>query len=205
MRNLEDVYFVGGSPCSGKSTIVEMISNKNDFYYFKVDDFLEKYIKLAALDHKPICTKVSNMTSDEIWMRNPLIQSEEEFEIYNEMFEFIISDIKSIKTKKTVIAEGAAFTPEFAKKYALKKYIAIIPTKDFQLFHYQKRPWINEILKDCQDKEKAFNNWMERDSIFANAVYKQCIDNCYDVIINDGRKTIDQMLKQVEEYFKIGD
>lgn len=37
------IYWIGGSPCSGKSTIAEIISNRYGLYYFKVDDYLEKY------------------------------------------------------------------------------------------------------------------------------------------------------------------
>lgn len=35
-----NIYFIGGSPCSGKSTVTEILSKKYDLYYFKVDDFL---------------------------------------------------------------------------------------------------------------------------------------------------------------------
>ena len=38
---MEGLYIIGGSPCSGKSTIAEMIAEKYDFNYFKVDDYLE--------------------------------------------------------------------------------------------------------------------------------------------------------------------
>lgn len=39
-----NVYYIGGSPCSGKSTTAEILSKKYDLYYFKVDDYLDKYI-----------------------------------------------------------------------------------------------------------------------------------------------------------------
>lgn len=42
---MEGLYIIGGSPCSGKSTIAEMIAEKYDFIYFKVDDYLEQYMK----------------------------------------------------------------------------------------------------------------------------------------------------------------
>ena len=36
-----NTYFIGGSPCSGKSTVAEILAKKYDLYYFKVDDFLD--------------------------------------------------------------------------------------------------------------------------------------------------------------------
>jgi len=43
-RYLMNQYYIGGSPCSGKSTIAEIAAEKYGLFYFKVDDFLEKYI-----------------------------------------------------------------------------------------------------------------------------------------------------------------
>lgn len=42
------VLFIGGSPCSGKSTIAEQISEKYGAYYYKVDDFVDEFIDMAA-------------------------------------------------------------------------------------------------------------------------------------------------------------
>ena len=37
-----DTYYIGGSPCRGKSTIAEILSKKYNLHYFKVDDYLDK-------------------------------------------------------------------------------------------------------------------------------------------------------------------
>ena len=44
------IYYIGGSPCCGKSTIAKMISEKYRFQYFKADDYLENFIKNGAKD-----------------------------------------------------------------------------------------------------------------------------------------------------------
>ena len=50
-----NVYYIGGSPCSGKSTVAEILSERYDLYYFKVDDFLDTYTKQGALKGYPVC------------------------------------------------------------------------------------------------------------------------------------------------------
>ena len=45
------IYFIGGSPCSGKSTVAESLSDKYDLYYFKVDDYLNQYTNRGAVSH----------------------------------------------------------------------------------------------------------------------------------------------------------
>ena len=50
------VYFIGGSPCSGKSTVAQALSARYDLTYFKVDDHLDRYLKMGAADGKPFCS-----------------------------------------------------------------------------------------------------------------------------------------------------
>ena len=64
-----EIYYIGGLPCSGKSTIAELISRKYDLHYFKVDDFLDKYTEIGAEKGKPIYIKQKSMTPNQIWMR----------------------------------------------------------------------------------------------------------------------------------------
>lgn len=90
------VLFIGGSPCSGKSTIAEQISKKYGAFYFKVDDFLGKFIDIAAEKGYPTCKKIVTMTPDEIWMREPLIQCEDEFLIYDEISESVFEYLKKL-------------------------------------------------------------------------------------------------------------
>ena len=97
-------YYIGGSPCSGKSTVTEILAKKHDLYYFRVD---------------------------------------------------------------------------------------------------RKREWIPYILKDCTDKDKAFENWMERDAQFALDVQKQCAKEQYVSLINNGEMSMDEMVRFVEKHFEL--
>ena len=51
---MKKIYFVGGSPCTGKSTVCEIIAKNYNLYYFKVDDYLDKYMKKVALNKDKI-------------------------------------------------------------------------------------------------------------------------------------------------------
>lgn len=64
-----NIYYIGGSPCSGKSTIAGILSKKYDLYYFKVDDFLNEYTQTGALKGYEICKKQVELTAEQIWMR----------------------------------------------------------------------------------------------------------------------------------------
>lgn len=202
-----EVYYVGGSPCSGKSTITEIIAQKYNLYYFKVDDFLDKYTQMGAEVGKPICTKLRSMTPEQIWMRDPVKQNVEELQFYNEIFDFIQEDIKNTSKQNGIITEGAAFVPNLMKQCNVdqKHYVNLTPTPEFQILHYKERPWIPYVIDGCSDKEKAFMNWMNRDILFAKDVRKQCALLGYKAFINDGTVSVEEFVKKVSLQFDLED
>lgn len=57
------------------------------------------------------------------------------------------------------------------------------------------------VLEGCSDKEKAFSNWMNRDILFAQEVQRQCSEEQYVSIINDGNIEIDELVDLVVSHF----
>ncbi len=198
-----DTYYIGGSPCSGKSTVAEKIAEQNGWYYFKVDDFLEKYTELGASRNYEICRKQMELSSEQIWMREPMVQCCEEIRFYEEIADFIEADLKQIKDCTAIITEGAAYLPAIMKKrqVSMNRYISIVPTKEFQVFHYQQREWIPYVLEGCSDMETAFANWMERDALFAEEVKQQCDQEGYLSIVNNGSLSIEEIEHMVFAHF----
>ncbi|BCN30839.1 nucleoside/nucleotide kinase family protein [Anaeromicropila herbilytica] len=204
MRN---IYFIGGSPCSGKSTMAEIIAQKFNLHYFKVDDYIDEYTVKGAASGKSICMKLKNMTPEQIWMRDPKNQSMEEIQFYQEIFEFIIEDINNITYQNGIITEGAAFLPCIMKNRDIdqKHYINITPSPEFQISHFRERPFVPYVLEGCSDKEKAFMKWMDRDILFAKAVREQAMEMGYITILNDGTTSIEEMFKSICMHFDLVD
>lgn len=204
---MRSTYIIGGSPCAGKSTVAEILAKKYDLHYFKVDDLLDHYTRLGAAKGCPICQKTIEWSPEQIWMREPVIQCEEEFEWYREVFEYVTADLKQVNCKNGIITEGAAYVPELIKQLGvpMDRYISITPTPEFQVFHFRKREFVPYILEGCSDKEKAFYNWMDRDVLFAKEVQRQCAEENYVSIINDGSMKIAEMAEKVERHFGLGE
>jgi len=192
------IIYISGSPCSGKSTMATLLKEEYGGYYFKVDDYLLEYVERGYLDNKEICKSIKNKSPDETWMADPYIQCKEEFEIYDEISEYVLEKLKQIDSD-FIITEGAAYTPYVMRKYGIKDYIAIVPTAEFQVSEYKKRPWINNVLKDCSDRKTAFDNWMKRDMLFAQEVKKQCEIDGITCLTNDGKTSINDIYIQVKD------
>ena len=199
-----NIYYIGGSPCAGKSSVAEILSWKYGLNYFKVDDFLDRYMQEGARRGGcPICRKAAGMNAEQIWMREPILQCKDEFDIYREIFEFVAADLKRIDWKRGIITEGAAYLPELMKQSGIpdSHYISITPTKEFQISHYRKRDFVALVLEGCSDKETAFLNWMDRDILFAREVRRQCHKENYVSVINDGNMDLDKLAGLVAAHF----
>ena len=84
---LSNAYILSGSPCSGKSTMAEMLAGEFDFPYYKVDDHELAHMKRSHPERHPTMTEFSQRDWNEIWSRPVDIQVAEELAFYRERFE----------------------------------------------------------------------------------------------------------------------
>ena len=189
---MKEIYYMGGSPCCGKSTIAEMISERYGFQYYKVDDDLFNFIEKGAEDGDEWLKYISGMSLDQLWLRNPITLNEEALITYKKLFPYFIGELNKLDENTPIITEGAAFLPFLINELGVDKahYFYMIPTREFQMKHYLKREWVADYLASCSDKKTAFTNWMERDVLFATSVREQAKALGYKGFIVDGSKSI---------------
>ncbi len=144
-------------------------------------------------------------TTEEICMRETTLQCKEELQFYEEIFDFILQDLETMSEGRDIITEGAAYLPNLMNKRYIpwNRYLAIIPTRNFQINHNIQREWIHSVLDGCSDFQKAFNNWKDRDCLFAEEVIRQCGDNRYLSLVNDGRTSIKDLVEMVSAHFNL--
>jgi hypothetical protein len=66
---LAHVYWLGGSPCSGKSSIARLLAERYHFKTYHCDDAFPAHQQRHIPHHHPTFQKISQMTWDEIWGR----------------------------------------------------------------------------------------------------------------------------------------
>lgn len=199
------IYWIGGSPCSGKSSITEKLAKRYGFHYYKFDDNLERFLKIAADNGKNVCKRLKNYSIDETFLRDIEEQVNDEFLFYEEVFDILLDDLSKINNDNGIIVEGAGLLPNNIMKHGIdqSKYIVIVPTRDFQLQKYAEREWVSHYLADSTEPNKAYDNWMARDIEFAKIVNQQAIDYGMKVIVVDGKVSIDENYKIVESHFNL--
>ena len=136
---LAQAYFLGGSPCSGKSTIAKTLATQYELDYYNVDDHYPDHVNRCDPHKHPTMYKITRMSWDKIWMR-PV---------------------------------------------------------EFQVQHYSQRAFIQDILKECSEPEKAFENWMQRDHLFGQEILRQAAEFGYRALLVDGEKSLDELYEQL--------
>ncbi len=195
ITSFQNTFFIGGSPCSGKSTIASTIAAEFGFKLYSVDQQDLEHVSRIQADRHPVMHRVHNLSWEEIWMRPVEQLLRDQIEYYHERFEMIIEDITA-SSSDHLIVEGAALLPDLLNKLPVPKRnsVFMIPTYQFQRHYYEKRSFIQHILEQCEHPETAFDNWMLRDDLFGEEVSHQALRLGYTTIRVDGSIPIEQLI-----------
>lgn len=78
------IYVLGGSPCSGKSSIAERLAAEYSLNYYKIDDYEQAHCQRCTAKQQPVLFRYLQLSWNERWMRPVELQVEEEFAIARE-------------------------------------------------------------------------------------------------------------------------
>jgi hypothetical protein len=203
-RQLSHVYWIGGSPCSGKSSIAERLIQRYGYQSYNCDDAFGRHAKQVTLQAQPTFFRVTHMAWEALWMRPVDVRVQDAIRVYHEEWGMIIADLLALPSDLPIIAEGAALLPALAHGVVadLRQAIWVVPSEAFQREHYPQRgAWVQEILHQCTDPEQALRNWMDRDVAFASWVSEEARQRGLELLAVDGARTIDEYAAIVEAHF----
>ncbi len=205
-RELAHVYWIGGSPCAGKSSLADSLAEKYGLYLYRADKAFFRHEKIVTSKEQPIFHRVIHYSSEELWMRPVVRQVAEEIALYREEFPLILEELLALPRSTPVLAEGAALLPECVTPLLSvpQHAIWIIPTAEFQLYHYERRAWAHDVVSSCKDPTQAFQNWMQRDIQFARFVEEEALRRKMRVLVVDGASSIAENRAIVERHCQFG-
>lgn len=209
-QELSHIYWIGGSPCAGKTTIARKLAAEYGFTYYKCDDCYDDHMSRSTQDQQPNMYKIKDQTWDQVWSTQFCSLSVEEqiedvVRVYEEQFSLILEDLLARPKTTSILVEGAALLPHMVAPLLtdLNHAIWMVPTPEFQVEHYKKREWIHRILKQYDDPDLVFSNWMKRDNGFAKKIVKDTEDMNMKSVSVDGSFSIDQSYNLVKMHFEL--
>ena len=204
-RDLAHVYWIGGSPCSGKTSIAEALAEAYTLQLYHADQAYFRHANVVTPERQPTFHKLVHLSADELWMRAVAKQVAEEVALYQEEFPLILDDLLALPATRPILAEGAALLPECVVPFlcAAHHAIWIVPTPAFQMKHYVQRTWAQEVVASCADPRQAFDNWMQRDMRFAEHVKQSAQRVNMRTLVVDGGRSLGETTAMVERYFQL--
>ncbi len=202
--DLRHVYWMGGSPCSGKSSMADLLGERFGWQVYHCDTAFNEHVRRARPDQHPWLCRVPRLVWDEFWMRPLDVQLRNVIEGYAEEFPMILDDLRLLPDDRPVLAEGTALLPELVAGCLTKTHQAIwvVPTPAFQREQYPKRgDWVQSILNQCRQPETALHNWMARDIATAEYVRREAEMRTLSILTVDGSRTIADNAQIVADYF----
>ena len=67
-------YWLGGSPCAGKSSVADLLAERYGLTVYRCDDAYFRHIQICNPQDQPTLHAITSMSWDEIWMRSVDVQ-----------------------------------------------------------------------------------------------------------------------------------
>lgn len=201
--NLDRIYWIGGSPCAGKSTAARLLAEAHALLAVECDLGGEARLAAMAAAALPVYTELTALGTCDRLAEPPWWQAEMEVAFYREQFDLVLRELADLPTDRPLLVEGADLLPELVFTLGVRpeRAVWVVPTAQFQLSYYRARDWVTPYLADCPDPELAFANWMRRDMIFAEYVTRTAGQHDGAVLVVDGATPVETTAEQVGRHF----
>lgn len=83
---LYPIYWLGGSPCAGKSSVADLLAERYSLAVYRCDDAFYRHTQICNPQDQPSLHAISTMSWDQIWMRPVEVQVATERAAYREEF-----------------------------------------------------------------------------------------------------------------------
>jgi 2-phosphoglycerate kinase len=201
--SVNNLFFMGGSPCGGKSSVADWLSRHFHIPVYHIDAHIDRHLALITPQAQPALHRWETQTWDERWLQ-PLDQLlQDAIDSYTEHFYLFLPELLELAATAPLIVEGNPLLPTLIQPYLANPSHAIylIAPPDLLRRYYSQRDWAVSIINQCSDPEQAFNNWMERDIAFARHVEEQCNQYLLRCLVSDENLSIESKAKTVADHF----
>ncbi|MGX6601827.1 hypothetical protein ACWKSP_06790 [Micromonosporaceae bacterium Da 78-11] len=200
----EPRWWLGGSPCAGKSSVAALLAARHGIRHFECDAAAgarRATADLRVADPSTADLRVADLSIAERLARSPQWQADREVAFYRGRFGFLLDELPPGPT----LVEGADLLPSCLHELGVPpgQAIWLVPTPAFQRHWYATREWVGPYLSECPDPAAAFENWMRRDIIFADHVRSTATAAGYRVIVVDGSRTIAENAEIIERHLSL--
>jgi 2-phosphoglycerate kinase len=202
-----DVLWLGGSPCAGKSSVAGILARRFGLDLYRVDEAFEQHVLRLDPARQPALVRWCAASANERWLQPIDVLLRDALDCYREHWGLVLEDVVARPKPRPLLVEGTALLPaEVAGAARLgRRALWLVAAPDFQRRHYRERAWARGVVASSDDPERAFDHWMERDVRFATWVAAEVDALGLRRLTVDGLRTVDEVAEEVATRLGLGD
>jgi 2-phosphoglycerate kinase len=200
----QSIYWLGGSPCAGKSSVAHLLADRYDLQVVHVDDGLARHLPHLTPTAQPMLHKWTHTPWDTLWSLPAAQMLAETMAAYAEHCALVHQDVAELTTTQRILVEGTCLLPACIHPYLATPQhgLWVVPTEEFQRTHYPARgAWVQTVLSQCRDPDAALAQWMARDVAFARWVMQETQSRDLALVVVDGSLSVEEVAMQVAAQF----
>ncbi len=181
-RPLPHVLWLGGPPCSGKTSISLLLAGRHDLRSYNSDLHTWEHHDTAVERRWTAGTFWETATPDEQWLADSDEIVRRTLEANAERCRLMLEDIDALPRSPLVVAEGTPLLPWLVADRVADAGHAVwlVPTPEFQRARLLERPRI--AFERTSDPERALDNRVRREVAVGELIERDAHERGFRVI-----------------------
>jgi hypothetical protein len=195
------VLWIGGPPCSGKTSIGRSLAARHDLRPYHSDAHTWEHHDAAVSLGFPAAAHWEERTPDEQWLGDLDAMVETSVATNEERCRLMVEDIEALPAAPLVVAEGAPLHPSFVgERLAGRDHgVWLVPTPEFQRARLEERD--RTTWERTSDPARALENRIERELRVGKLIEEEAIVRGLHVLRVDVTRGLTAMTDAVETIF----
>ncbi len=188
--------WIGGGPCSGKSSIADVIAARLGGFVYHADEYFLQHGARAPQNSR--IRRVTEASFADLFQREVEVMLSDYLAVSEEEFPMIVEDLPDTSSAPLVV-EGCALLPCLMSAVLMPQdvFVILAPSEAFQRRTYAGRPGVAGMLEEVRNPNLVWESWRRRDAAFSALVREDAIRFGFPVIDVDGTESIDTVANHV--------
>lgn len=194
-----------GQAAQEKSTIAQALIDTYGLELCGCDESIAAHATFPGPD-APLLDAFRRMSMDERWLHRDAHTMLETFPWFvGERFDRIIDDLRAAPRSGLRIAEGFRLLPRLIRPWLDQPWqvVFLIPTEAFRRATLAARQPDQQFWRGTSSPDKALENLLKRDALFANTVRDQARQLNLHVITVDGLRSVNELAAEIARRFRL--
>jgi hypothetical protein len=204
-QRLRRVYWIGGGPGGGKSTVARALAERYGLTVYATDDVMADHARRSSAEEAPLLERFKAMDMDERWLTRPPQTMLETFHWFQgECFQLIVEDLSGLPAATPVVAEGFRLLPRLVQPLLAddRHAVWLLPTPRLRAAALERRGSAWTIPGSTSDPERAAANLGKRDRLFTDRLVAEASMLGLPVLrLDTGGPTVDELVDRVAAMF----